>query len=72
MPAAQELGRKMAQGPAVTQQLVKHMVREIHTKGYEAHWKYIDAAHQHTRETHDYDEGVRSFIEKRPSEFKGY
>ena len=72
MPAAQELGRKMAQGPAVTQQLVKHMVREIHTKGYEQHWKYIDAAHQHTRETHDYDEGVRSFIEKRPSEFKGY
>ena len=72
MPAAQELARKMASGPAVTQQLVKHMVRKIHTKGYEEHWKYIDAAHQHTKETYDYDEGVRSFVEKRPSEFRGF
>ena len=72
MPGAMELARKMAQGPAVTQQLVKHMVREIHTKQFARHWGLVDAASRHTRETHDYNEGLRSFMEKRPPEFKGY
>ena len=72
MPGAMELARRMAQGPAVTQQLVKHMVREIHTRQFARHWELVDAASRHTRETHDYDEGLRSFMEKRSPEFKGF
>ena len=72
MLAAQQLAAKLARGPAAAQQLIKHMVREVHTKGYEEHWKLIDKAGAHVRETFDYDEGLRSFMEKRPPEFKGF
>jgi 2-(1,2-epoxy-1,2-dihydrophenyl)acetyl-CoA isomerase len=72
MPAAKELARKLAKGPAVAQQLTKHMVREFHLKMYQEHWKLVDQASRHIRETHDFDEGVRSFMEKRAPEFRGY
>ena len=72
MPAVTELAHKLAKGPAVAQQLIKHMVREFHTKTYEEHWGLVDKAFQHVRETHDLDEGLRSFVEKRPPEYKGF
>lgn len=72
MPAVTELAHKLAKGPAVPQQLIKHMVREFHTKTYEEHWSLVNKASQHTRETHDLDEGLRSFVEKRPPEYKGF
>ena len=72
MPAAQQLGAKLARGPAAAQQLIKHMVRKLHTNNYEEHWQLIDKAGAYVRETQDYDEGMRSFMEKRPPEFKGF
>ena len=72
MPAAQQLGAKLARGPAAAQQLIKHMVRKLHTNDYEEHWQLIDKAGAYVRETQDYDEGMRSFMEKRPPEFKGF
>jgi 2-(1,2-epoxy-1,2-dihydrophenyl)acetyl-CoA isomerase len=72
MPAAQELGAKLARGPAAAQQLIKHMVRKLHTRDYEEHWNLVDKAGAYVRETRDYDEGMRSFMEKRPPEFKGF
>ena len=72
MPATMELAHKLARGPSVVQQLTKHMVREFHLRTYEEHWKLVDKAAQHMRETHDFDEGLRSFVEKRQPNFKGF
>lgn len=72
LPAAKSLARKLAAGPAVVQQLTKHIVREIHLKAYREHWDLVEKAASHVRETHDAEEGVRSFMEKRPPQFRGY
>jgi len=71
LPASIELANKIAQGPPITQQLTKYMVREFHLEMYKSHWDLVDKASQHIRETQDFDEGIASFLEKRPPNFKG-
>ena len=72
MPAAQELARKLARGPKAALDLIKHLVREVHRRGYADHWEIVDKAINHIRETQDYEEGVRSFLERRSPEFRGF
>ncbi len=73
MDTTMELARRLARGPAVAIQLVKHMVREIHMReNYERNWDLAEKAGPVTRETWDSSEGVRSFLEKRQPQFRGY
>jgi hypothetical protein len=49
------------------------MVREIHMKaGFEKTWELAEKAGPAVRETWDNQEGIRSFLEKRQPQFRGY
>ncbi len=72
MPATMELAHRLARGPAVAIQLVKHMVREIHMReNYERNWELAEKAGAVVRETADNKEGIQSFLEKRQPQFRG-
>ena len=73
MPATMELAHRLARGPAVALQLVKHMVREIHMReNYERNWELSKKAGNVVHETADNQEGYKSFLEKRQPQFHGY
>ena len=73
MPRTMELARRLARGPAVAIQLIKHMVREIHMReAYEQMWDLAAQAGPHSMATADAQEGVQSFLEKRRPEFRGF
>ena len=73
MPRTMELARRLARGPAVAIQLIKHMVREIHMReAYEQMWDLAAQAGPHSMATADAEEGVQSFLEKRRPEFRGF
>ena len=73
IPSTMELARRLARGPAVALQLIKHMVREIHMReNYERGWELADQAGPAIRATRDMREGISAFLEKRPADFKGY
>lgn len=73
MPRTMELAHRLARGPSVAIQLIKHMVREIHMREpFEQMWDLAAQAGPHSMATADADEGVRSFLEKRRPEFRGF
>lgn len=81
MAETMTLARRLAAGPTVAQQLTKHMVREIHMREKAArYWGDEDEVLGGlkaqglpvTSETHDYDEAVQAFLEKRQPNFLGY
>jgi len=73
MTTTMELAHRLARGPAVAIQLVKHMVREIHMReNYELNWELSKKADDFVHETADNKEGYASFLEKRQPQFRGH
>ena len=56
---------------AVESQVTMRDASEEEIRRYVATGEPLDKAGAYVRETQDYDEGMRSFMEKRPPEFKG-
>lgn len=72
MGATMDLARRLGKQPPVAVQLIKHMVREIHTKdGYEEGWNLAEKAGAVTRHSRDHKEAVQAFLEKRQPTYTG-
>jgi len=71
MKEARELALKIAQGPPITIGLTKRAVYREILKELLAEIDFENVANTICHETEDFKEGVRSFLEKRPAQFKG-
>lgn len=71
LPTTMDLARRLAKGPSVTHQLVKHMVRQLHMTKFPEHRDLLQRASAAIGETRDSEEGWRSFMEKRTPVFQG-
>jgi 2-(1,2-epoxy-1,2-dihydrophenyl)acetyl-CoA isomerase len=69
--ASRALASVMAQLPTKALALTKHAFNYSATNGLEAQLMLEDELQQKAAQTHDYNEGVRAFLEKRPAAFKG-
>jgi len=71
MPAAQELAAKLAAGPPLGLKFTKRALRRSVWEGIQSQLEYECATQSHCFLSDDFHEGVNSFFEKRPAEFKG-
>ena len=71
MPTARALAEKFASGPSVAIELIKRGFRRSLNNDLKTQLDYETYAQNLCRQTEDHKEGVRSFMEKRPPEFKG-
>jgi 2-(1,2-epoxy-1,2-dihydrophenyl)acetyl-CoA isomerase len=69
--ASRALASVLAQLPTKALALTKHAFNYSSTNGLEAQLMLEDELQQKAAQTHDYNEGVRAFLEKRPAAFKG-
>jgi 2-(1,2-epoxy-1,2-dihydrophenyl)acetyl-CoA isomerase len=69
--ASRALASVLAQLPTKALALTKHAFNYSATNGLEAQLMLEDELQQKAAQTHDYNEGVRAFLEKRPAAFKG-
>lgn len=65
------LAREIAQGPSVAIELMKRLAHESLTADLAAHIEREEYLQEITRRTEDFQEGVRSFLEKREPRFRG-
>jgi 2-(1,2-epoxy-1,2-dihydrophenyl)acetyl-CoA isomerase len=71
MPETYKLARKIAAGPPVAIKLAKRAIHHSQNVDLRAALEYETFIQGIARETEDYQEGVRSFLEKRPPVFRG-
>jgi 2-(1,2-epoxy-1,2-dihydrophenyl)acetyl-CoA isomerase len=71
MPEAEALAGKIAKGPSVAIELIKRGFRRSLTNDLKSQLDYETYAQNLCRRSEDHREGVKSFMEKRPPEFKG-
>ena len=72
MKATRELAEKIARGPSVAIELTKRAVyKGLEANHFIAHMGYEAWAQTTCLGTEDFEEGRKSFMEKRPPEFKG-
>lgn len=71
MNAARELAMRIAKGPSVAIELIKRGVYKGIDNDLESELDYESLAQRICFQTEDFKEGVASFIEKRPPQFKG-
>ena len=71
MSAAQEMAAKLAAGPPLGLKYTKRALRRSVWEGIQSQLEYECATQSHCFLSDDFHEGVNSFFEKRPAEFKG-
>jgi enoyl-CoA hydratase/carnithine racemase len=71
LPAANALAQRLAQGAPLAQRAIKRIVRKGLTVDWRTLDEYSDAISDVLWETEDHMEGVQSFLEQRPAQFRG-
>jgi len=71
MPAARQLAAKLAAGPPLGLKFTKRALRRSVWEGIQSQLEYECATQSHCFMSDDFREGVSSFFEKRPAQFKG-
>ncbi|MFC1925614.1 enoyl-CoA hydratase/isomerase family protein [Chloroflexota bacterium] len=71
MKSAKELAAKIAAGPPIAMELTKDAVYWALESDINKAIDFENFTHSITLKTTDHEEGVRSFLEKRPAQFKG-
>lgn len=70
--AVQKFAEQLAQMPTKGLGLTKRLLNESWQNDLSQQLKLEGAVQVEASETHDYREGVRAFLEKRPAQFKGH
>ena len=71
LPRVEALASEIAHGPTVAIETMKRLVRESMTADLAGHIEREEHLQEAVRQTEDFQEGVRSFLEKREPVFKG-
>jgi enoyl-CoA hydratase/carnithine racemase len=71
MEATLELATRLAEGPVYTMGMVKYLILQSGSQGFEESLRQARAANAIARTTFDHKEGVQAFIEKRTPRFEG-
>ncbi|MFQ5879051.1 MAG: enoyl-CoA hydratase/isomerase family protein [Dehalococcoidia bacterium] len=71
MPTAMALARKIAQGPPIALEFTKRLAYRSWLHDLEEQVQYEEYLQRACHDSEDFQEGVRSFLEKRPPHFQG-